>query len=128
MNNFVVCKHCSVTLLLDENVASSLVMPKMWNFTREKKNCWFNRLKTRSITLKRNCCFRSSCSLVFLKIVILKNLASFARKHLQAFRPATLLIWNFTCEKEHCLFNRLKTRSITLKRNCCFRRSCSQMF
>ena len=56
----VAIMHCGATLLLGENLASSPILEKTWNFTFEKKNCWFNRLKTRSVTTKRNCYFKTS--------------------------------------------------------------------
>ena len=56
----VAIMHCGGTLLLGENLASSPILEKTWNFTFEKKNCWFNRLKTRSVTPKRNCYFKTS--------------------------------------------------------------------
>ena len=56
----VAIMHCGGTLLLGENLASSPILEKTWNFTFEKKNCWFNRLKTRSVTPKRNCYFKIS--------------------------------------------------------------------
>ena len=54
INGFAVCKHCSRTLLLVEDVASSHGFGRMWNFTCEKDNSLSNSLKAKPITPKQN--------------------------------------------------------------------------
>ena len=54
INDFAFCKHCSGTLLLVEDTASSHGFRRMWNLACEKENCLSNSLKARPITLKRN--------------------------------------------------------------------------
>ena len=64
INDFAVCKRCSGTLLLVEDVASSHGFSRMWNFTCEKDNYLSNSLKARSITPKRNRYFEINCAAV----------------------------------------------------------------
>ena len=53
-NDFAVCRYCSGTPLLVEDVASSHVFGRIWNFASEKENCLSISLKVRPITPKRN--------------------------------------------------------------------------
>ena len=84
INDFPVCKHCSGTLLLVEDAASSHGFGGMWNLTCEKENYLPNNLNASPITPKRNRYFEINRAAVLA-------FQSIGKRHSRAKKIASIL-------------------------------------